>query len=86
MSTSFLGTTSTRQAIIPSIARRLDDQDFLTYLLISILNSLILAELLHRTVEVPWMKFRDRGNSKVCPSQRDAPDSQPFSFTWLRMH
>jgi peptidoglycan/LPS O-acetylase OafA/YrhL len=47
-----------------AIARRLDDQHFLTYFLISVLFSLILAELLHRTVEIPWMKFRERGDSK----------------------
>ena len=48
-----------------AIARRLDHTHFLTYLLISTLFSLILAELLYRTVEIPWMKFRDRGESKV---------------------
>ena len=47
-----------------AIARRFDDQHFVTYFLISILFGLILAELLHRTVEIPWMKFRERGDSK----------------------
>ncbi len=47
-----------------AIARRSGDQHFLTYFLISVLISLISAELLYRTVEIPWMTFRDRRNRK----------------------
>jgi peptidoglycan/LPS O-acetylase OafA/YrhL len=46
-----------------AIARRLDDGRFLVYLLVTVLFSLILAELLHRYVERPFMTFRDRRKS-----------------------
>ena len=47
-----------------AIARRTGDQHFLTYFLMSVLISLISAELLYRIVETPWMTFRDRRDRK----------------------
>ncbi len=46
-----------------AIARRFDNGSFPVYFLIAIACSLLLAELLFRTVERPWMRFRDRKTS-----------------------
>lgn len=47
-----------------AIARRIDNEHFLLYSLISITVSFILAECLYRFVEQPWMRFRDRSPSE----------------------
>jgi peptidoglycan/LPS O-acetylase OafA/YrhL len=51
-----------------ALARRLDDGKFVAYLAITLLISVVLAELLYRLVEQPWMAYRDRGKSEASVS------------------
>jgi peptidoglycan/LPS O-acetylase OafA/YrhL len=48
-----------------AIARRVNDDHFLIYGSICILVSLLLAELLFRLVEQPWMTYRDCGEGNT---------------------
>jgi peptidoglycan/LPS O-acetylase OafA/YrhL len=48
-----------------AIARRVNDDHFLIYASICILVSVLLAELLFRAVEQPWMTYRDRGDGNA---------------------
>lgn len=43
-----------------AIARRFYDGSFVVFSLIAVVSSLLIAELLFRAVEKPWMRFRDR--------------------------
>lgn len=54
-----------------AIARRLDDGRFLVYFLVTVLISVIFAELLYRYIERPFMTFRDHGKSDPSPAENN---------------